>query len=194
MADQKSKYTYSLIDPDDIKEVIATEYLIDDFLVLGDITFVFVAPNQFKTFLILAALLCVALGRDFFARKVAQRKVLYLIGEGGDAFIGRIKAWQALNNVLELNKNFLVLPRTVNLFDDNDVKKAVAEVKAQGFHPDVVCSIRLGAQWAMPTRRPRTSIKFSPTAIGFVRNTGLDCRRSWCRTPRRASWCSGGRK
>jgi hypothetical protein len=144
MADQKPKYSYQLIDPDDIKEVIATEYLIDDFLVLGEITFVFGAPKQFKTFLILAALLCVALGRDFFGRKVQQRKVLYLIGEGGDAFIGRIKAWQALNNEPTLKKNFLVLPRTVNLFDDNDVRKAVAEVKAQGFQPDVVCIDTLG--------------------------------------------------
>jgi hypothetical protein len=116
MANQKPKYSYSLIDPDDVKEVIATEYLIDDFLVLGEITFVFGAPKQFKTFLVLAALLCVAMGRDFFGRKVQQRKVLYLIGEGGDAFVGRIKAWQALNNVPDLKKNFLVLPRTVNLF------------------------------------------------------------------------------
>jgi hypothetical protein len=144
MADQKPKYTYSLIDPDDIKEVIATEYLIDDFLVLGEITFVFGAPKQFKTFLVLAALLCVALGRDFFGRNVQQRKVLYLIGEGGDAFIGRIKAWQALNDVPGLKKNFLVLPRTVNLFDDNDVRKAVAEVTAQEFRPDVVCIDTLG--------------------------------------------------
>jgi hypothetical protein len=144
VADQKPKYTYQLIDPDDIKTVIATEYLIQDFLVLNEITFVFGAPKQFKTFLVLAALLCVALGIDFFGRKVQQRKVLYLIGEGGDAFIGRIKAWQALNNVPALKKNFLVLPRTVNLFDDNDVRKAVAEVEAQGFRPDIAAIDTLG--------------------------------------------------
>jgi hypothetical protein len=144
MADQKPKYTYQLIDPDDIKTVIATEYLIQDFLVLNEITFVFGAPKQFKTFLVLAALLCVALGIDFFGRKIQQRKVLYILGEGGDAFQGRIKAWQALNDVPALKKNFLVLPRTVNLFEDYDVKKAVAEVEAQGFRPDVAAIDTLG--------------------------------------------------
>jgi AAA domain len=144
MADQKPKYTYQLIDPDDIKTVIATEYLIEDFLVLREITFVFGAPKQFKTFLILAALLCVAMGIDFFGRKVAQRKVVYMIGEGGDAFIGRVKAWQTLHNVPSLQKNFLVLPRTVNLFEDSDVRKAVAEVEAQGFRPDVAVIDTLG--------------------------------------------------
>jgi hypothetical protein len=87
---QSPKYTYELVDPDSIEVVVATEYLIQDFLVANEITFVFGAPKQFKTFLVLAAVLCIAMGIDFFGRKVQQRKVLYVIAEGGDAFTLRL--------------------------------------------------------------------------------------------------------
>src|SRR5215471_15725011 len=100
MADQtNSKYSYTLIDPDNIEVVKATEYLVENVFVLGESTFVWGAPKFFKTFFVLAAPLCVAMGVSFFGRKVIQKKVVYFIGEGSDAFIGRIKAWQILNKI-----------------------------------------------------------------------------------------------
>jgi hypothetical protein len=104
MADQtNSKYSYTLIDPDNIEVVKATEYLVENVFVLGESTFVWGAPKFFKTFFVLAAPLCVAMGVSFFGRN--------FIGEGSDAFIGRIKAWQILNKIPALRKNFLVVPR-----------------------------------------------------------------------------------
>jgi hypothetical protein len=147
MADQKPKYSFQLIDPDDIKVVRGTEYLIENLFVLRELTFVYGAPKQFKTFFVLAALLCVALGIDFLGRKVKQCKVVYMIGEGGDAFLGRIKAWQALNKIESLKKNFLVIDHTVNLFDDdgvNSVRQAVRDLREQGFQPDVAAIDTLG--------------------------------------------------
>ena len=85
MADQERKYTYKLIDPDEIEQIKATEYLVQDLFVLGEITFVWGTPKHFKTFFVLDALLCVAMGISFFGRKVQQRKVLYMIGEDSDA-------------------------------------------------------------------------------------------------------------
>ena len=136
MADQERKYTYKLIDPDSVEIVKATEYLVEGLVVLGEITFVWGAPKHFKTMFVMAALLCVALGIPFFGRKVLQRKVLYMVGEGADAFQGRIKAWQRLNKIEKLKGRFFVVPRTVNLFSWIDVKKAIGEAEAQGFKPE----------------------------------------------------------
>jgi hypothetical protein len=144
MADQNQKYSYTLIDPDDIEVVKATEYLVENIFVLGESSFVWGRPKFFKTFFVLAALLCVALGVSFFGRKVIQKKVVYFIGEGSDAFMGRIKAWQILNKIPKLRKNFLVVPRIINLFDDNSVWAAVKQVEDQGFRPEVMAVDQLG--------------------------------------------------
>ena len=75
MADQQEcKYTYQLIDPDEIQVVPATEYLIEGLLVLGEITFFWGAPKFFKTFFVLAMLLCVAMGVPFFGHLSAASR------------------------------------------------------------------------------------------------------------------------
>src|SRR5262249_54397552 len=138
-----AKYTYSLIDPDSLTTVASTKWLVEGLLPLKEITFVCGPPKQFKTFLTLAWLLCVATGRDWLGHKVQRRKVLYIIGEGGDAFMGRIKAWQILNNVPDLGQHFMVLRRMVNLYDDSLIS-AVNEIKAQCSTPEVIVIDTLG--------------------------------------------------
>jgi hypothetical protein len=59
--------------------------------------------------LALSWLLCIATGLNWFEHKVRRAKVLYFIGEGVDAFIGRIKAWQIANNVPNLDQHFMVV-------------------------------------------------------------------------------------
>jgi hypothetical protein len=80
---QERKYTYTLIDPDDLEVVKATEYLVENVFVLGESTFVWGRPKFFKTFFVLAALLCVAMGVSFFNRKVVHKEggLLYWGGE-----------------------------------------------------------------------------------------------------------------
>ena len=146
-------------------------------MVLGEITFVWGAPKHFKTMFVMAALLCVALGIPFFGRKVLQRKVLYMVGEGADAFQGRIKAWQRLNKIEKLKGRFFVVPRTVNLFSWIDVKKAIGEAEAQGFKPepgDVLVIDPLGRAMGKLRRILRTSILFLSTWIRSGRRFGWE--------------------
>jgi hypothetical protein len=58
--------------------------------------------------------------------------------------MGRIKAWQILNKIPALRKNFLVVPRIVNLFDEISVWAAVKQVEDQGFRPEVMAVDPLG--------------------------------------------------
>jgi hypothetical protein len=136
-----------LIDPDDLDTVISTKWLIDGLVPLQEISLVFGPPKNLKTFLVLALLLCVATGREFFGRKVHRAKVLYIIGEGTNAFLGRIKAWQKLNDVPSLEKHFKYDRRMINLFADDGVDCVLAvflAMQAQGFRPDVVAIDTLG--------------------------------------------------
>jgi RecA-family ATPase len=142
-----AKHRHLLIDPDDLDTVISTKWLIDGLVPLQEISLVFGPPKNLKTFLVLALLLCVATGREFFGRKVHRAKVLYIIGEGTNAFLGRIKAWQKLNDVPSLEKHFKYDRRMINLFADDGVDCAQAvfvEMQAQGFRPDVVAIDTLG--------------------------------------------------
>ena len=145
--DGETKHRHLLIDPDDFDTVISTKWLIDGLVPLQEISLVFGPPKNLKTFLVLALLLCVATGREFFGRKVHRAKVLYIIGEGTNAFLGRIKAWQKLNDVPSLEKHFKYDRRMINLFADDGLDCAQAvfiAMQAQGFRPDVVAIDTLG--------------------------------------------------
>jgi RecA-family ATPase len=142
-----TKHRHPIIDPDDVDTVISTKWLIDGLVPLQEISLVFGPPKNLKTFLVLALLLCVATGREFFGRKVHRAKVLYIIGEGTNAFLGRIKAWQKLNDVPSLENHFKYDRRMIDLFADDGVDCAQAvfdAMQAQGFRPDVVAIDTLG--------------------------------------------------
>src|SRR5262245_23123482 len=143
-AEGETKHRHLLIDPDDLDTVISTKWLIDGLVPLQEISLVFGPPKNLKTFLVLALLLCAATAREFFGRKVHRAKVLYIIGEGSNAFLGRIKAWQKLNDVPSLEKHFKYDRRMINLVADDGVdcvQAVFVAMQAQGFRPDVV------AQW-----------------------------------------------
>lgn len=141
--DCKSKHRHPIIDPDTIDVVVSTKYIIENYLVLGESTFVFGPPKHLKTFLVLSWMLCLATGLHWFGHKVRQLKVLYIIGEGADAFMGRVKAWQIANKVPNLGENFRIVRRMVNLFDGS-LKASIDDIKAQGFIPDVIVIDTLG--------------------------------------------------
>ena len=141
--DCKPKFRHPIIDPDTIEVVVSTKYMIENYLVLGESTFVFGPPKHLKTFLVLAWMLCIATGLDWFGHKVRQAKVLYIIGDGADAFMGRVKAWQIANHIPNLGENFRIVRRMVNLFDGS-LKASIDDIKAQGFVPDVIVIDTLG--------------------------------------------------
>ena len=93
MADQK---TYTFINPDDLKVVPATKWVIKPLIPAAEILVGCGAPKHLKTLLLQGALFTVASHLpDFFGYEIPhRRKLLYAINEGGDAFLGRTKAWQ----------------------------------------------------------------------------------------------------
>ena len=90
MADQK---TYTFINPDDLKVVPATKWVIKPLIPAAEILVGCGAPKHLKTLLLQGALFTVASHLpDFFGYEIPhRRKLLYAINEGGDAFLGRIK-------------------------------------------------------------------------------------------------------
>ena len=66
-----------------------------------------------------------------------QSRVIYNIVEGGDAFIGRIKAWQIHNKIPNLHGRFKVLRRMINLHDPAKFVAAVNMIQSQ-YQPQVL--------------------------------------------------------
>jgi hypothetical protein len=145
---------YQLYDPDDLSVVIATRWLIDNLVPLKEVIFVCGPPKQFKSFLTLAWALHVATGKGWYGHNVTKQKVLYIIGEGQNPFMGRIKAWQAVHGVPRLAGQFKVVRKMVNLFDAASLGSALGRVEAQDFLPDLVVIDTFGR--AMGTAKETT--------------------------------------
>jgi hypothetical protein len=98
------------------------------------------APKHLKTMWLISLLCSTAVGRPWFDRQVQQSKVLYVIGEGGDAFIGRVKAWQKHNNVESFGGNLRILKRMPNLVDEKGegLDALKREFDVQKFPPEVL--------------------------------------------------------
>jgi hypothetical protein len=139
MADQK---TYTFINPDDIKVVPATKWVIKPLIPAAEILVGCGAPKHLKTLLLQGALFTVASHLpDFFGYEIPRRrKLLYAINEGGDAFLGRTKAWQKLRNVPTFEDHLRICRQMPNLVDPqsavlNEFKR---RIDAEKFEPDII--------------------------------------------------------
>jgi len=139
MADQKK---YAFINPDDLKVVPATKWVLKPLIPAAEILVGCGAPKHLKTLLLQGALFTVASHLpDFFGYEIRRRrKVLYAIGEGGDAFLGRTKAWQKMHNVPTFEGHLRILRQLPNLADKSPVPLDVFKrmVEAEKFEPDII--------------------------------------------------------
>jgi KaiC/GvpD/RAD55 family RecA-like ATPase len=104
-------------------------WLVKGLLIDGGFSTVYGPPGTSKTFLVLDLALHVAHGRDWFGRRVAAGGVVYVSGEGGSGMRMRMKAWRQEKDG-EAGKPFVLVPSSVNLFDDEDgVETLIADVK-----------------------------------------------------------------
>lgn len=104
-------------------------WLVKGLLIEGGFSTVYGPPGTSKTFLVLDLALHVAHGRDWFGRRVAEGGVVYVSGEGGSGMRMRMKAWRKEKDG-EPGKPFVLVPSSVNLFDDEDgVETLIADVK-----------------------------------------------------------------
>jgi hypothetical protein len=139
VADQK---TYTFINPDDLKVVPATKWVIKPLIPAAEILVGCGAPKHLKTLLLQGALFTVASHLpDFFGYEIPhRRKLLYAINEGGDAFLGRTKAWQKLHNAPTFEGHLRICRQMPNLVDPqpavlDDFKR---RIDAEKFEPDII--------------------------------------------------------
>ena len=115
------------------REIRAPDYVVEDWLVAREVSFIGGAPQSGKTFLATHLALCIATGRDVLGRKVKQGLVIYQIGESGDGFLDqRIPSWlQYYGSGLPDDVPFEVLPKRVDLFnEDGDTKALIDTIKS----------------------------------------------------------------
>jgi hypothetical protein len=139
VADQKN---YTFINPDDLKVVPATKWVIKPLIPAGEILVGCGAPKHLKTLLLQGALFTVASHLpDFFGYEIRRRlNLLYAINEGGDAFLGRTKAWQQLHKVPTFEGRLRICRQMPNLVDPqpaalDDFKR---RIDAERFEPDII--------------------------------------------------------
>ncbi|MEP9348806.1 AAA family ATPase [Xanthobacter sp. KR7-225] len=114
----------------------ALSWLVKGLLIDGGLSTVYGPPGTSKTFLVLDLALHVAHGRAWFGRRVVAGGVVYVSGEGGSGMRQRMKAWRQ-ERAGEAGRPFVLVPSSVNLFDDEDgVETLIADVKQ---HAGLMC-------------------------------------------------------
>lgn len=101
------------------REIKTPDYVVEDWLVAREVSFIGGAPQSGKTFCATHLGLCIATGREVFGRKVAQGLVIYQTGESGSGLLDqRIPAWlQHYGEGIDPNTPFEVLPARVDLYN-----------------------------------------------------------------------------
>lgn len=119
------------------RKVLPPEYVIDDWMVASEVSFIGGAPQSGKTFFAVDAGMSIATGRDCFGRRVAQGLVIYQIGESGGGFLNqRLPAWLKYHeNLITDETPFEILPHRIDLFnadstDTNDLIECIANIQA----------------------------------------------------------------
>ena len=123
----------------DFKKLAATRYVIKTLVVKDGINVLFgEAKVGKKSFTGISMGCAVATGREW-AKAFATEKmsVLYVAAEGFHGLLRRQAAWEKLNGAIcGDNLQFVKVP--INLFNEDDVKEALAALKAQDFKPGFV--------------------------------------------------------
>lgn len=117
------------------RPVKGPDFIIDDWLVAREQSFIAGEPQCGKSFLAMHAALSIATGQDFFGRKVQQGLVIYQAGESGTGVLDqRIPAWVQRygDGVITPDTPFEILPSKIDLFngDSTDTSELIAAIKA----------------------------------------------------------------
>lgn len=116
------------------------DYIVDDWLVASEQSFIAGESQSGKSFLAMHAAMCIATGRPFFGRDVQPGLVIYQAGESGTGVLDlRIPAWLDHHGVTDASNIPLeILPARVDLFSpEGDAAAFLATVKriAADWHP-----------------------------------------------------------
>lgn len=107
------------------------QWLIEGMLTTDGFSITYGPPGSLKTFLVLDQALHICSGRPWNDRAVRSGKVLYVAGEGVRGIARRVKAWCLKHEVDPATLPFRLLPASVNLSQEPDVKKLIRTAVAQ---------------------------------------------------------------
>jgi len=110
------------------------DYVIDDWLVAREQSFLAGESQSGKSFLAMHAALCIATGQAFFGRPVQQGLVIYQAGESGSGVVDqRIPAWlKKYGEGIDPDAPFEILPHKIDLFnaEKNDTQELIDAIRA----------------------------------------------------------------
>lgn len=116
-------------------------WLVRGLLVESGLSVVYGAPKSTKTFAALDMALAIAHGREWFGQRTRRGGVAYVCGEGQAGARQRMKAWRQEFDG-EPDAPFVLIPQSVNLFDDPDeVDRLIADI--QGMAEPMGCKVEL---------------------------------------------------
>ena len=123
----------------DIAFVVFAEWLIKQFLPLQGLAAIFGKPGSFKSFVALHIALCIALGRPWGRRRVAQRSVVYIAAEGSAGLRKRKAGYQVAQPDLPADLPFALISAAPNLgTDKGDCGALVAAIEAADLKPGLI--------------------------------------------------------
>jgi len=123
----------------DIAFVVFAEWLIKQFLPLQGLAVIFGKPGSFKSFVALHLALCIALGRPWGRRRVAQRNVVYIAAEGSAGLRKRKAGYQVAQPDLPADLRFALISAAPNLgTDKGDLDALVAAIAAADIKPGLI--------------------------------------------------------
>jgi hypothetical protein len=105
------------------------------------------ASGNYKSFIALEMLLCIATGRDFHGREVMQGTSVYVAAEGFYTMYDRASAWAQFHEC-ELPENFYIIKVPVNLADPGVVAvfgQSIADLKPAIVVLDTLSQNAIGA-------------------------------------------------
>lgn len=107
--------------------------LIDNVLDLGTTALLYGRWGCAKTFIALDWAASVGTGRAWQGRPTAQRRALYVVGEGTHGFKGRLQAWETGWHTTIADGQLDILPHPVNLTHPLDVANLAALIDWGGY-------------------------------------------------------------
>ncbi len=112
-----------------ILDIPPPEPLIEGWLNLDSVAVMYGRPKGGKSFVAIDMAMCIAAGRRWHNRHVAQGPVLYVIAEGVRGIGPRVRAWSKVNSHA-VPENLIWLPRAVSMLNPQ-WSGALASVAAQ---------------------------------------------------------------
>jgi len=112
----------------DVMAMPPTEWLVQDLIPQNSIAMIYGASGSGKTFLVLSMLAAISQGRNWFDKWTSSGCVVLVAGEGVGGLRKRLLAYQEAHG-MDIDAPLLIVPRAVNLMDDEDVGALIETIE-----------------------------------------------------------------